>query len=177
MEWHIDPVHTSLEFAVKHMGVFTVRGTFEQVSGVAHVSEDGTLEDVRVEIDATTVSTRNAQRDEHLRSEEFFDAENHPRIIFQSTEIRPLGGGEYEVAGELSMRGQTHPVTFRAETTEPLKDPFGGTRAGANLSGAISRKQWGLTWNQALETGALVVSDEVKFTVDVQAVASVPAVT
>ena len=174
MEWQIDPVHTSLELSVRHLGVFTVRGSFDQVTGTARTGDDGALQDVRVEIDASSINTSNAQRDGHLRSADFLDAETYPAITFQSTRIEPVRTGVYNVAGDLTIRGVTHLVSFEVETSDPITDPYGLTRAGASASGAISRKEWGLTWNQTLETGKLVVSDEVKFTADVQAVVPAP---
>ena len=174
MHWNLDPAHTSLEMSVRHMGIFTVRGTFDRVSGSAESTDDGMLTNVKATIDAASINTREPQRDAHLRSADFLDAERYPKITFQSTRIEPLDGKRSRVTGDLTVRDQTHPLTLALEATDPIKDPWGMMRAGGEVTGQLSRKQWGLTWNAALETGQMVVGDEIKFTVDVEMVTAPP---
>lgn len=173
MQWKIDPSHTSVEFAVKHMGITTVRGRFKGVSGSLETADGGTLKSIEAVIDAGSIDTAEPQRDAHLQSPDFLDAGNHPTLIFRSAVVDPLGEDRYLAKGELTIRGQTRPVTFEVEATKPMTDPYGNLRAGASASGKLNRKEWGLTWNQILELGALLVGEEVRFTLDVEAV--VPA--
>jgi polyisoprenoid-binding protein YceI len=173
MQWKIDPSHTSVEFAVKHMAITTVRGRFKGVSGSLETADDGTLKSIEAVIDAGSIETNEPQRDAHLRSPDFLDAEKYPSLTFRSTDIKPLDAGDarYLVSGALTIRGQARPVTFEVETTKPMTDPWGNLRAGASASGKLNRKEWGLTWNQILELGALLVGEEARFTLDVEAVA------
>jgi polyisoprenoid-binding protein YceI len=171
MTWKIDPSHSSVEFAVRHMAISTVRGRFRSVSGTIESGDDGTLERVQATIDARSVDTGEPQRDAHLRSADFFDAETHPFLTFRSTTVRAQAGGRYEITGDLTIRGQTRPVTLQVETVGPLPDPWGNRRAAATISGALNRKDFGLTYNQALEFGGVLVGEEVRFTIDVEAVA------
>ncbi len=171
MTWRIDPSHTSVEFAVRHMAIATVRGRFRSVSGTVETAEDGALRQVEATIEAASVDTGEPQRDAHLRSADFFDADRHPYLTFRSTSIRPRQGGRYEVTGDLTIRGQTRPVTLEVETVGPISDPWGNRRAAATISGTINRKDFGLTYNQALEFGGVAVGEEVRFTIDVEAVA------
>lgn len=173
-EWALDPAHSSVALAVRHMGLFAVRGSFERVSGKIETT-DGSLSSIEANIEAESINTGNADRDAHLRSGEFLNAEEYPLINFRSTRIIPVGRGQYDVTGDLTIRGQAHPVSFRVETMEPVKDPWGMVRAGGAASGELSRKQWGLTWNQVLETGSLLVGDEVKYTLEVEATLAQPA--
>ena len=170
MKWNIDPSHSSLEFAVRHMGISTVRGRFEKVSGMVETGDDGALRSVEATIDASSIDTAEPRRDDHLRSPDFLDAEKYPTLVFRSATVDPLGTDRYQVRGELTIRGETRPVTFEVETSNPMSDPWGNLRAGASASGKLSRRDWGLTWNQVLELGALLVGEEVRFTLDVQAV-------
>ena len=175
MQWKMDPSHTGVEFAVKHIGITTVRGRFKGVSGSLETSDDGTLKSIEAVIDAGSIETAEPQRDAHLRSPDFLDAEKYPSLTFRSTDVKPLdaGDGRYLVSGALTIRGQARPVTFEVETTKPMTDPWGNLRAGASANGKLNRKEWGLTWNQVLELGALLVGEEVRFTLDVEAVAPV----
>lgn len=175
MQWKIDPSHTGVEFAVKHMGITTVRGRFKGVSGSLETTDDSRLISIEAVIDAGSIETAEPQRDAHLRSPDFLDAEKYPSLTFRSTDIKPLDAGDarYLVAGALTIRGQARPVTFEVETTKPMTDPWGNLRVGASASGKLNRKEWGLTWNQILELGALLVGEEVRFTLDVEAVAPV----
>jgi polyisoprenoid-binding protein YceI len=168
--WNIDASHTSLDFAVKHMAISTVRGHFRALSGTVTTNPSGALEGFEASIDASSIDTKDAQRDGHLKSPDFFDVANHPTINFKSTNVQAKGGNEYTVTGDLSMHGITKPVTLEVETVPPIKDPWGLTRTAASATGKISRKEWDLTWNQVLELGALLVSDEIKITLEVEAV-------
>jgi polyisoprenoid-binding protein YceI len=123
---------------------------------------------VRVDVETASIDTNAADRDAHLRSADFFDAEAHPTITFRSTEVRPLGGDRFEVVGDLTMHGVTRPVELDAEVGDPVRDPWGQRRRAAVVGGRILRKEFGLTWNQVLEAGALLVGEEVKLSFDVQ---------
>ncbi|MDR7518909.1 MAG: YceI family protein [Armatimonadota bacterium] len=175
MQWTFDPSHTSLAFAVKHMGVFTVRGRFGRVSGVAETTEDGRLRTVRATIDAASIDTAEPNRDAHLRSPDFLDAERFPTLTFVSTRIEPRGPSRYRVTGDLTIRDQTRRVTFEAETSGPVTDPWGNRRAGVTATGVLNRKDWDLTWNKILELGTLLVGEEIQFTIDAEATAAAPA--
>jgi polyisoprenoid-binding protein YceI len=168
--WNIDPSHTDLEFSVRHMAISTVKGRFQALSGNVETDETGALKTVKVSVDTNSINTGDAQRDGHLKSPDFFDAAANPTVDFISTQVLSKGGNSYSVTGDLTMNGQTKPVTLEVETTPAIKDPFGLTRTAASGSGKISRKEWGLTWNQALELGGVLVSDEVKINLEVQAI-------
>lgn len=171
MNWNLDSSHTTVAFAVKHMGIFTVRGQFKKVTGTIVASEQGVPSKIEVAIDAASIETGETQRDNHLRSPDFLDAEQYPELRFVSHQIEALGGNRYKIHGDLTIRNITRPVMLEAELTAPVKDPWGLTRAGATATSILNRKDWGLTWNQVLELGALLVGEEVRFTVEVQAVA------
>ncbi len=173
--WNIDASHTSLDFAVKHMAISTVRGHFRALSGTVTTNASGALEGFEANIDASSIDTKDAQRDGHLKSPDFFDVANHPTIIFKSTNVQANGGNEYTVTGDLTIRSITKPVTLAVETATPIKDPWGLTRTAASATGKLSRKEWDLTWNQVLELGALLVGDEIKITLEVEAVIPPPA--
>jgi len=168
--WNIDPAHAVAEFKVKHMMISNVKGQFTAVTGVMTLDEaDVTKSHVDVSIEASSVNTREAQRDAHLKSADFFDVEKHPTLSFKSTRIVAAGAGELKVTGNLSIHGVTREVVFTVEgPTSPGKDPWGNTRVGVSATTKISRKDYGLTWNAALETGGILVGDEVAITLDVQ---------
>jgi polyisoprenoid-binding protein YceI len=168
--WNIDASHTDLEFSVRHMAISTVKGRFQALSGNVETDANGALKAVKVSVDANSINTGDAQRDGHLKSPDFFDTATNPTVDFVSTQVLSKGGNNYSVTGNLTMNGQTKPVTLEVETTPAIKDPFGLTRTAASGSGKISRKDWGLTWNQALELGGVLVSDEVKINLEVQAI-------
>ena len=169
--WNIDPSHTSLEFAVRHMMISTVRGSFKVSGGTVELDDQGKLLGVEANIETASVSTKDAQRDGHLNSPDFFDSANHPTISFKSTNVQASGDHNYKVEGHLTIRGETKPVTLDVETSQQAKDPWGNTKIAASGTTKISRKEWGLVWNTALETGGVLVGDEVKITLDVQAAA------
>jgi polyisoprenoid-binding protein YceI len=168
--WNIDPVHSAAEFKVKHMMISNVKGRFATVKGVLVLDEDvPTDSHIEASIDAASIDTHDAQRDAHLKSADFLDVEKFPTLSFKSTRISRAGDGELAVAGDLTIHGVTRNVLFNVEgPTAPGKDPWGSTRRGLSASTKINRKDFGLTWNAALETGGILVGDEVTITLDVQ---------
>jgi polyisoprenoid-binding protein YceI len=168
--WNIDPAHSVAEFKVKHMMISNVKGQFAKVSGALTLDESE-LANSRIEasIEAASIETRDAQRDTHLKSADFFDVEKFPTLLFKSTSISIVQDGELAVEGNLTIRGVTHKVVFSVEgPTPPAKDPWGNTRVAVSATTKINRKDFGLTWNAALETGGILVGDEVTITLDVQ---------
>lgn len=174
MTWNLDPSHTSVAFAVRHMGFATVRGTLRVKSGSVELDENGAPRAIHAVIDAASITTHEAARDAHLRSADFLETDAYPDIVFQSTAIEPRGSNRYLVRGELTIRGIAKPVALELEVSEPLQDPWGNRRIAGSASGTLNRKDWGLTWNQILEAGALLVGEEVRFTIDAEAVAPAP---
>ena len=172
--WEMDPAHSSVEFAVKHMMFTTVRGRFKTFTGTIQVNEHNPDESrVVVEIDAASIDTGVADRDAHLRSADFLDVENHPKITFRSTGIKgphKKEGDRFSLTGELEIRGQAMPVTLETTFEGVGTDPWGKQRAGFAAQTEIDRREWGLRWNQALETGGILVGNSVKIELEVQAV-------
>ncbi len=166
--WNLDPDHSLVEFAVKHLGISTVKGRFKTFNGVATTNDAGELVSFAADIDPASIDTGAPQRDTHLRSPDFFDVETHRTMRFESTAIAPAGDGRFTAEGSLTMRGASQPVVLETELGSPAKDPWGNTKLAASAAGRIKRSAWGLTWNAALETGGLLVSDEVKLSFDVQ---------
>ncbi len=167
MQWDLDTEHSQIQFSVKHLGISTVRGTFQQFSG-SITEENGVVSAVQVDIDTASVNTGMGQRDEHLRSGEFFSTAEHPTATFSLTTFEKHGD-DVTARGDLTIRGVTQPITLKGEINGPAKDPWGNQKVSATLETKISRKEWGLVWNAALETGGVLVSDDVKLTIDVQA--------
>ena len=171
MAWVIDPVHSQATFAVRHMMISTVKGQFKVISGSLNLEEEHPENSwVEAQADAASIDTRDANRDAHLRSPDFFDAEKYPTITFKSTKVEPSGDGKYKVLGDLTMHGVTQPVVFDAEYFGQGKDPWGNQRAGLTATTKIKRKEWGLNWNQVLEAGGMAVSDEVKIEIDLSVI-------
>jgi len=168
MRWTIDPTHSSIEFSVRHLGLATVKGRFRTFEAFAEVSDEGRLHKIEAVIDALSVDTGTKERDDHLRSPDFFDAAKYPEIRFVSTALKALGGNRTEVTGNLTLHGVTYPVGFTLEQSAPVKDPWGNTRVAVSAGGSLNRKDWGLSWNQALELGGVVVSEEVKFSIEAE---------
>lgn len=172
--WTIDAAHTAVEFAVKHMMFTTVRGRFKALSGTIEIDEaNPDRSTVEVEIDASSIDTGVPDRDAHLRSADFLDVANHPQISFRSTRVEgahKAAGDHFTVRGDLSIRGQAIPVTLKASFEGSGKDPWGNEKAGFSASTEIDRREWGLTWNQALETGGILVANAVKIEIEAQAV-------
>jgi polyisoprenoid-binding protein YceI len=170
--WQIDPVHTTVEFTVRHMMISNVRGLFTKVAGTitAKDSDPGSVK-VKATIDTSSIDTRSADRDADLKSANFLDVAKYPTMTFKSKKIEPAGPGKWKMVGDLTLHGVTKEVTLDVEgPTAPIKDPWGNTRAGASATTKINRKDFGLTWNKALETGGAVVGDEVTVSIDVEAV-------
>lgn len=167
--WTIDPVHTAVEFAVRHLMITTVKGRFTGVTGTVRThDQDPAADDVDVVIDTTTVDTREPRRDAHLRSADFFDVERFPTMTFRSTRLFDRSGDAFKLAGQLTIHGATRDVVLDVTTEGQTKDPWGGERAGFSATVKIKRADFGLTWNQALETGGWVVGDDVKIALEVQ---------
>ena len=168
--WNIDPAHSVAEFKVKHMMIANVKGQFTKVSGVLVRDESNPANDrVEATIEAASIHTRDEQRDAHLKSADFFHVEKFPTLHFKSTGIKVVGEGELSVEGDLTIRGGTRKVRFAVEgPTPPAKDPWGNTRIGVSASTKINRKDFGLTWNAALETGGILVGDDITITLDAQ---------
>lgn len=174
--WQIDPAHTGVEFAVKHMMISTVKGRFGSVSGTITLDEaDLSGSSVEVEIEAASIDTRQEQRDEHLRSADFFDVENFPQLTFRSRRIEATGSGRLRIVGDLTIRDQTREVVLDATDEGRGKDPWGNEKAGFTAQTSIDRRDFGLTWNAALETGGVLVANEIKITLEVQAAKAEPA--
>ncbi len=176
-EWTIDPAHSSATFSVKHLMVSTVRGGFRDVKGTLVLDEqDITRSKVDVTLDARTIDTGIEKRDEHLRSADFFDVEKFPTITFTSTRVAPAAGGALKVTGNLTMHGVTKPVVLSVEPLSgTIQDPHGRTVRGASATALIDRRDWGLTWNAALEAGGVAVAHEVKLALDVELAQVKPA--
>ncbi len=169
--WNLDSTHSSIDFTVKHMGLFTVRGSLGTITGSATTEEEA-LTGVTLSIDISVISTGNEQRDGHLKSPDFLDVAQFPTVEFKSTSVEAKGGADYSVSGDLTIHGITKPVTLAVSTVPPVKDPWGNTRAGVTGSGTLLRSEYGLTYNSVMETGHALISDEIKFTFDVQAVSA-----
>ncbi|MBX5435690.1 MAG: YceI family protein [Alicyclobacillaceae bacterium] len=169
-KWALDAAHSSLDFSVRHMMITNVRGTFHKFDATIEADPDD-LTDAKIEftVDLASVDTNNADRDAHLRSADFFDVEHHPNMTFKATRIVKKGDAQYDVTGDLSIRGVTKPVTFQVTYEGGGKDPWGNERVGFTGQGVINRSEFGLTWNAALETGGVLVADQVKVSFDIQA--------
>jgi polyisoprenoid-binding protein YceI len=169
--WKLDPSHTTVEFVAKHMMITTVRGRFAEFEGTI-VADEANLgaSSVEVTFKAASIDSRAEQRDGHLRSPDFLDVENHPDVTFRSTGLR--GSKEsFQLTGDLTIRGVTRPITLDVTFEGEGKDPWGGTRASFSARGKFDRRDFGLTWNVALETGGILVSNEVKINIEAQVVA------
>jgi polyisoprenoid-binding protein YceI len=170
--WKIDPAHTQVEFAVRHMMITTVKGRFSDVTGEIQLDETRhAASRVNIDINVASIDTREAQRDAHLRSADFFDVEKFPKMTFRGTEIEGALH-QFKLTGDLTIHGVTRPITLDVTHEGRGKDPWGGERIGFAATGKIKRSDFGLTWNAALETGGLLVGDDVKISLDVEAVKS-----
>ncbi len=166
-QWTVDPTHSSIDFSVRHMGVFTVKGSLGTLSG-SGVSIDSKLDSATLSIDANGINTSNADRDAHVKGPDFLNVAAYPTIDFASTAITAVGS-DYTIEGNLTLAGHTHPVTVTAEAVAPVTDPWGNYRSGLTGKGSIKRSDFGITFNSVMETGHVMISDEVKFTFDIQA--------
>jgi len=174
--WNLDTVHSGINFSVRHMVVSKVRGRFTKFSGSVALDEgDLTRSAVEATIDASSIDTGTAQRDDHLRSADFFDVEHFPEIRFRSTRIEKLGGDRYRLTGDLTIHDVTRQIAFEAEYGGRGKDPWGNERVGFTARGTLDRGDFGLKWNQVLETGGVLVSDRVEIELEVQAVRAAAA--
>ncbi|QTF72508.1 MULTISPECIES: YceI family protein [Arthrobacter] len=161
--WTLDPSHSEAAWTVRHAGISKVRGTFGDLAATVTVTDNDAVVDATIQ--SASISTGDANRDGHVKGEDFFDVENHPTLTFKSTSLE--GDGEdYKLNGELTIKGVSVPVTFDAEFGGVAVDPFGNTRAGVSAETTISRKEFGLTWNAALEAGGVLVSDKVKINLE-----------
>ena len=170
MSWILDSVHTHVGFSVKHMMVTTVRGQFKEYRGTVNLDpKDFTKSTFEGAVDVASIDTGNVDRDNHLRTNDFFDAPNHPKITFKSTGIEAKGGSDFVVRGDLTIRGVTKPVVLEVEYLGTSKNPYGKTVAGFSARGTVDRKDFGVAFNAILETGGVAVGEKVKLEVDVEA--------
>ena len=176
MAWTIDTAHTNVSFVARHLGLSKVRGQFTSFKGEV----EGGLEDLtsvrgRVEVDMASVDTGNADRDGHLKSADFFDVENHPTMVFETTTV-VKAGDSYKVVGDLTIKGITKPVEFEYEHGGDSVDPYGNQKIGGTLTATVNRRDWGLDWNVRLDAGGLLVSEKIKLEIDFQLAESNEAV-
>jgi polyisoprenoid-binding protein YceI len=169
MSWVIDSVHSHVGFSVKHMMVTTVRGQFKTYTGNVRLdTNDFSKSQFEGEIDVASITTDNVDRDNHLRTNDFFDAQNHPKITYKSTRIDTKGDGEYVVHGDLTIRDVTKPLALDVEFLGTGKNPWGKTVAGFNARGSVNRKDFGVNFNAALETGGVLVGEKVNIEIEVE---------
>ncbi|MCB0360012.1 MAG: polyisoprenoid-binding protein [Bdellovibrionales bacterium] len=170
-EYKVDDAHTTIGFSVKHLGISWVAGSFGEFEGSFQFDPKNIkAASAKATIKTKSITTSNAKRDDHLRSADFFNAEQHQEISFQSKEIKDVQGDKFTVVGDLTVNGVTHPVSLDAEFRGAATDPWGNDRAGFTASGKINRKDFGLTWNKLLETGGLVVGEDVFITIEVEGI-------
>ncbi|MBA3945330.1 MAG: YceI family protein [Herpetosiphonaceae bacterium] len=171
MQWTIDAAHSAVDFSVRHMMISTVRGSFAKFSGTVNIDEaDPTRSSVDVQIDAASIDTRDAQRDGHLRGPDFFDVEKYPTLTFKSKRVERHGESHAKITGDLTIRDVTREVVLDTEYNGQAKSPWGTTSAGFEAQTKINRKDWGLTHNAVLETGGVLVGDEIKIAIQVEVV-------
>ena len=170
MTWKLDMAHSAIEFSVRHMMVSTVKGNFREFSADLELDpEDLTKSSVRAVVKTASIDTREPQRNAHLTSADFFEADKFPEMVFQSTQVEHLGGDRYRVTGDLTIKDVTRPITLDVTHLGTQVSPYGVKAAGFEATATLSRKDFGLTWNVALETGGMLVGDEVKISVDAEA--------
>lgn len=166
-----DLSHSAVGFHVRHLMISKVHGRFQTWSGTLEIDDANLASSkVAVEIDAASVDTKEAKRDEHLRSADFFDAEKFPTLTFVSTNVEAVDAENLKVTGDLTIRGVTHPVVLAVERGGEVKDPWGGTRVGFSAKTSVSRKEFGLTWNALLEAGGVAVGDKIEITLEIEAI-------
>jgi polyisoprenoid-binding protein YceI len=168
--WDIDVSHSSANFSARHLMVSKVRGRFASFTGNITIADDPFASSVNVTLDASSIDTQDEKRDEHLKSADFLDVDNYPTLTFASTAVRSVGDEDYELDGDITIRGNTRPVTLKLAHLGVQQDPWGNTRTGFEASTEISRKDFGLEWNVALEGGGVLVGDKVKIDLEVEAV-------
>jgi len=169
-DWVIDPAHSSIQAVARHMVVTKVRGRFDDLSGTLHIDEDPTKSWAEASIRAASINTSSPDRDAHLRSPDFLNADEFPELTFKSTRLGHKGGNRFEVEGDLTIRGETRPVTLEVEFGGVVTDPFGQTKALFSATTKLEREKWGMNWNQALETGGVLVSKSLDVEIEIQAV-------
>ncbi|QHC31535.1 MULTISPECIES: YceI family protein [unclassified Streptomyces] len=170
-DYTIDPAHTTIEFVARHAMVTNVRGSFQDFTGSLHLDgQDPAKSTATLDITMASIDTGNADRDGHLKSADFFKIDEFPTMTFRSTEAESLGGEDYRITGDLSLLGVTRPITIDLEFNGIAKDPFGNERAGFEGRSELLRSEWGLTWNAALETGGVLISDKIKLNFDISAI-------
>ncbi|WP_205510527.1 YceI family protein [Longitalea arenae] len=169
VKWTLDPMHSEITFKVKHLMISTVTGQFRKFNVVAETAGDDFSQPGHVEatIDVSSIDTNNEQRDGHLKSDDFFGASNHNQIVFKGNKL-DVNGDEGKLHGELTIKGVTKPVVLNVEVGGVVVDPYGQTKAGFTVTGKVSRKEFGLTWNAVTEAGNVVVGDDIKFTAEIQ---------
>ena len=167
--WTIDPSHSEVGFSVRHLMVSKVKGNFETFEGTVTIGDDPLASSVQVEVDLSSINTRDAQRDGHLRSSDFFEVETHPKMTFTSTKVEPAGSN-YKVTGDLTIKGTTKPVVLDLEFNGVHPDPWGGTRAGFSATTEISRKEFGVDFEIPMDGGGVVVGDKISISLEVEAV-------
>jgi polyisoprenoid-binding protein YceI len=171
MAWQIDSAHSEVQFAVRHLMISTVRGQFEKFSGTVDLNEaNPTLSSVDVQIDAASITTRNEQRDGHLRSPDFLSVDQYPTITFKSKRVEQIDANNGRIIGDLTIRDITNEVSLEVEYSGQAKTPWGTTSAGFSAHTKINRSDWNLIWNQTLETGGVLVSEEIKISIEVEVV-------
>jgi polyisoprenoid-binding protein YceI len=168
--WAADTAHSSIGFSVKHLGIATVRGSFGEFEGTLEIGDDLASAKVKGSAKVDSIDTSEPQRDAHLKSADFFDAENHPELTFESTSVREIDGETFEITGDLTMHGVTKPITLKAEVQGTETDPWGNERVGLEITGKLERSDWNMKFNQALGSGNLMVSDTVKLALDISAI-------
>jgi len=168
--WQVDPNHTATQFSVKHLGVSTVRGAFTKTTGQVQLDEkDISKSQVEITVDTTTVDTRNDTRDKDVKSPNFLDVATYPTMTFKSKRITSAGNGKWKLAGDLTLHGVTREVTFDVDGPTPaIKDPWGNLRRGASATATINRQDFGVSYNKTLDTGGLVVANDVQITIDIE---------
>jgi polyisoprenoid-binding protein YceI len=168
-KWAIDPTHSKISFKVKHLMITNVQGTFREFEGqITTNGDDFATAKISFSLDTASVDTESPDRDTHLKSPDFFDAEKFPKLTFEGKGMKDLGDDLYDLTGDLSIKGISLPVTLSVEFGGIMTDPWGNIKAGFSLAGKINRKDWGLLWNAALESGGILVGEEVKLMCDVQ---------
>ena len=168
-KWTIDPSHSKTGFKVKHLMIANVTGTFREFEGqVTATGDDFSTAEISFSMNSASVDTEIADRDAHLKSADFFDVENHPKITFAGSGLKDLGDELYELTGDLTIKGVSHPVSLSVEYGGIMTDPWGNVKAGFSITGKIKRKDWGLNWNAALEAGGVLVGEEVKINCDIE---------
>jgi len=169
-KWAVDASHSSLDFSVKHMMIAKVKGTFHTFEAQIEADpSDLTSASIRFDIDLNSIDTKNSDRDAHLRSADFFEIEKYPKLTFVATSIERTGDGEYDVTGDVSLHGVTRSETFEVSFEGAGKDPWGNEKAGFSAKGSLKRSDYGLTYNAVLETGGVLIGDEVKISIEIEA--------